>query len=289
MRSLLGTAGASGGPIYVISRAELEDLRELHLFEVKIYFHDKLVYSEVVGVGVKPDEKEIIRGRRLLKLIAEALHPSNLISSAHEYYVADEFLNSQRLGASKTVLGKVVHSAVKEFLNYTSRLEKLGLSDTHQEWEPRNLAIYSEKSEYIGSIIFTENTESGMANPPSPAKVKEVEEAAMKIAIEYEIRAGRIPEDVSMREHYDIISRDPVTGEIRYIEVKGKSSLDLEIELTEAEFNVAREKGEAYWLYIVYGISTGRPRLLAVRDPVNSMTWKEVSVKRYRFRATDVV
>jgi hypothetical protein len=67
------------------------------------------------------------------------------------------------------------------------------------------------------------------------------EEAAMRAAMEYERRRGRIPEDVSMREHYDILSRDPRTEEARYIEVKGRSGFDLEVELTEEEFKLARE------------------------------------------------
>jgi len=87
-----------------------------------------------------------------------------------------------------------------------------------------------------------------------------------------------------MREHYDILSRDPRTGEIRFIEVKGKAGLDLEIELTEAEFNTAREKRDKYWLYIVYGIDTKMPRLLAIQNPVENMVWSEVSVKRYRLK-----
>lgn len=107
----------------------------------------------------------------------------------------------------------------------------------------------------------------------------------MIIAMEYEGKSGRILEDVSNYELFDILSRNSQTGEIRFIEVKGKSGLDLEIELTETEFKVAQEKGANYWLYIVYGINTGQPRLLAVQDPIRNMEWVESIVKRYRFKS----
>ncbi|MEM4722905.1 MAG: DUF3883 domain-containing protein [Desulfurococcaceae archaeon] len=117
---------------------------------------------------------------------------------------------------------------------------------------------------------------------PPPNIVKEVEEKAMEYAIEYERKNGRKPEDVSKREHYDIKSIDPETGEIRYIEVKGHWDLNITAELTEEEYNFGKSIGDKYWLYIVYGFSTNNPRLLAIRDPINRAKWYTIEVKRYR-------
>ena len=282
--SLLPDTSSLNKPVYLVSSAQLEGLKELHLFKIIILFENRLVYSETVGVGVKASSIELLRGRKLLEVIAKALTPSQVISSAHEYYISDELLQSLKVRASKTVLNKVAPAAIKELVDYVSKLERLGFSARHQDWKPRDLSAYSDMSEYLGAIIFTTPSEASTGGAVLPIRVKEVEEAAMRLAMEYEKRSGRIPEDVSMKEHFDILSRNPRTGEVRFIEVKGKSSLDLEIELTETEFKVAREKGERYWLYIVYGIGTGKPRLLAVRDPVNNMKWREISVRRYRFR-----
>ena len=282
--SLLPDTGSLDKPVYLVSSAQLEGLKELHLFKIIIFFKDRPVYSETVGVGVKADSIELLRGRRLLDVIIKALSPSKLISSVQEFYISDELLQAFKARASKIVLNRVVLTAVKELVDYVSKLEGIGLSAVHQDWEPRDLSVYSDASEYLGAIIFTPPSEAGAGGAVPPVRVKEVEEAAMRLAMEYEKRSGRIPEDVSMREHFDILSRDPSTGEVRFIEVKGKSGLNIEIELTETEFNVAREKGDKYWLYIVYGIGAGKPRLLAVRDPVNNMKWREVSVRRYRFK-----
>jgi len=284
--SLLSGISGLDKPVYIVSSAQVEGLKELYLFKVTIFLGNSPIYSETVGVGVKAGSTEVFRGRKLLDIIAGSLLPDRIISSVDEYYAPSTLLQDLSVKASKTILNNVVRAATKELLDYVSKLENLRLSAQHRDWEPKSLEVYSDKSEYLGAIIFTAPSEGGVSSsaPPIPIKVKEIEEAAMRIAMEYEKKSGRIPEDVSMREHFDILSRNPRTGEVRYIEVKGKSSFDLEIELTETEFRVAKEYGEKYWLYIVYGIGTGKPRLLAVRDPVNNMRWSEVSVRRYRFK-----
>jgi hypothetical protein len=113
--------------------------------------------------------------------------------------------------------------------------------------------------------------------------VEEVNQKAMEFAIEFEKKNQRIPEDVSRIEHYDIRSVDPRTGEVRFIEVKGRWGLDITVELTEAEYECATKFGDSYWLYIVNGFSTGNPRLLAIRDPVNRAKWSIIEEKRYRY------
>lgn len=280
---LPGTRGI-GKPVYLVSSAQIEEIKELHLFKVTVFLGGKPVYSETVGVGVKDGSAELVRGRKLLDTVSKAVSPEYLVSNVQEYSIATELLKDYKVRASKTVLNKVAPTAPKELIDYLVNIEKLGFSDQHSDWHPRDLSIYHDRAEYIGTIIFSSTAEGSTGQPVPPIKVKEIEEAAMRFAIDYERHSGRIPEDVSMREHFDIFSRDPRSGEIRFIEVKGKSGLDLEIELTEAEFQVAKEKGGQYWLYIVYGIGLGKPRLLAVQDPVNNMKWREVSVRRYRFR-----
>jgi len=273
-------------PICLISSAQIENIKELHLFKATIFFDNKQIYSETIGVGVKGDSNsmELIRGRKLLDIISKAISPKYLVSSVQEYSISNKILQVCKIRASKNVVNSITPIAVNEFIRYISELEKLGFSARHRNWYPKGLNIYYDRAKYIGTIIFTSSAEVSISQSVPPIKVKEIEEVAMRFAMEYERNSGRAPEDVSLREHFDIFSRNPRTGEIRFIEVKGKSGLDLEIELTETEFKVATEKGKQYWLYIVYGIGLGKPRLLAVQDPVNNMKWKEVSIRRYRFK-----
>jgi len=275
---------AGGEPVRLVSSAQVGGLNELHLFRSTVLLDGKPVYSEAVGVGVGGGRCELIRGRRLLEVIAEALSGGSVLAAVHELSVPKDLM-VQFKALAKSAAEGAVHSAVREFRDYVSRVERRGFSPPHRDWIPRpdGLGVYSVSVEYLGSVVFAAEPKAEGGAPP-PAVVKEVEEAAMKAAMEYERGAGRVPEDVSAREHFDILSRDPRTGEIRCIEVKGRSGFDFEVELTDAEFQVAREKGEKYWLYIVYGIGSGNPRLLAIRDPVRNMRWQEIAVKRYRFR-----
>jgi len=281
--SILQGVNSLDKPIYVVSSAQLWDLKELHLFQVTILFEKQPVYSETVGVCVKPDSIELLRGRKLVETVIKALSPDYIVANAQEYSTSDSLIQQFKAIVSSLLLNKVAPVATEEFINYVTKLEELNFSFRHTDWKPGDMGLYHGVYKYIGAIIFTTPHEGGSRTVP-PIKVKEVEEIATKMAMEYERKSGRIPQDVSMNEHFDILSRNPQTGEIRFIEVKGRSGLDLEIELTEPEFKVAQEKGTNYWLYIVYGISTGYPRLLAVQDPIRNMVWSEVMIKRYKFK-----
>ncbi|MEM3516033.1 MAG: DUF3883 domain-containing protein, partial [Saccharolobus sp.] len=140
--------------------------------------------------------------------------------------------------------------------------------------------------EYLGRIIFLKQRESTekpkqITEAPPPIAIEEVERIAMEYAKKYEIEHGRKPKDVSKHEHYDIESRDPKTNEVvRYIEVKGKADNDIQVELTETEYEYARKLGKKYWLYIVYNIST-KPEIKTIQDPINNVEWSEKYDKRF--------
>jgi len=98
---------------------------------------------------------------------------------------------------------------------------------------------------------------------------KKVETKAMDIAIEYEKSNYRTPSDVSSQNlGYDIKSSSK--NETRFIEVKGKSDID-SIQLTENEWNKAKELENNYYLYVVYNC-LGEPRLKRVRNPANKLS-----------------
>jgi superfamily II DNA or RNA helicase len=267
--------------VYMVSSYQC-GVRELHLYMVSVAVDWERVYSESVGVAIYDSgDRRVVRGAELLKLVAASLSPEHLVSAADEYEPPEAIKYLGELAKQGAI--DAVRRATSGIIGYIDKTEGLGLASRHEEWVPRGIEQYQPTSIYLGSIVYA-GGRGGVEGAPPPAHVKEVEEAAMRAAMEYERRRGRIPEDVSMREHYDILSRDPGTGEARYIEVKGRSGFDLEVELTEEEFKLARELGERYWLYIVYGIGSGSPRILAIRDPARSIEWREEIARRYRAR-----
>lgn len=97
-----------------------------------------------------------------------------------------------------------------------------------------------------------------------------VEALARAAVCRYERSFGRIPEQMAQTHPgYDIISRNPLTGEERYIEVKGVNGIwnITGVGLSRLQFSNAQDYGERYWLYVVE--SAGDPQNLRVH-PIQS-------------------
>jgi hypothetical protein len=116
----------------------------------------------------------------------------------------------------------------------------------------------------------------------------EVELAAMNFVMEYERNRGRTPEDVSAQDlGFDIRSKEP-DGNMRYIEVKGRSRVG-EVALTNPEWFKARELGNDYYLFVVFNATTS-PEHWIVRNPANQLTAeKKVEVVRYIVGSEEIV
>jgi len=253
-----------------------QNLKELYLYEVTIYLNGKPTFSETVGIIVKEDGSiETCMGLPLFKLLLELM--SNVIG------VGDNFWSEERFAdKAKTSLLYIYYDRmISEYLKYLNETERI-FGFQHSGWLPREntptTQHFSASHRLLGIIVSS----GKVGQPPPPNIIEEVEKKAMEYAMEFERRSQREPEDVSKREHYDIRSVDPKTGEIRFIEVKGRWTLDIAAELTEEEYNFGRSVSDNYWLYIVYGLSTSNPRLLAIRDPINRAKWSTIEVKRYR-------
>lgn len=114
---------------------------------------------------------------------------------------------------------------------------------------------------------------------PSPADEDEeakrrVEEAGMKVAMEYEREHGRQPEDVSNQFlGYDIVSCSET--EVRYIEVKSFATTGT-VELTPHEWQMAERLQDTYWLYIVEDALT-EPKLHTIQNPAASLKAQPVT------------
>ncbi len=104
---------------------------------------------------------------------------------------------------------------------------------------------------------------------------KETEEIAMRFAIQHEIAAGRAVADVHEKDlGYDITSLDSKSGELRLIEVKGIGAAEGTVFLTPHEHEVAEDRRDCYWLYVVTCCNTSA-KLTAVKDPA-ARPWQPV-------------
>lgn len=109
---------------------------------------------------------------------------------------------------------------------------------------------------------------------------EEVEKIGMQIAMEYERKNGRVPEDVSLQNlGYDIRSCDE-KGNYRYIEVKARAK-EGEIVLTPNEWFMAQRLKDEYWLYVVVN-AVSNPELYTIQNPSAKLKpYEVVDVVRY--------
>jgi SNF2 family DNA or RNA helicase len=122
--------------------------------------------------------------------------------------------------------------------------------------------------------------------PPAQAAVpdhevwrpsKEVELAAMELAMQFERDDGWTPTDVSAARDgsgFDIRSVRHNPGgdvEVRRIEVKGRSTPTGDVGLYRTEWYAAERWGPGFWLYIAYQATTDQPRLVRIQDPFHTL------------------
>jgi hypothetical protein len=122
-----------------------------------------------------------------------------------------------------------------------------------------------------------------METGPAGRDKTAVEEAAMRIAIEYERKQGRTPVDVSKTGvGYDVRSEGP-DGDVRYIEVKGHAATG-DVTLYYTEWQTANRMREEFFIYNVENALTD-PKLWIVQDPVGKGIQPTERVVEYQIRA----
>jgi len=122
---------------------------------------------------------------------------------------------------------------------------------------------------------------------------EDIERMGMELAMEYERKQGRVPEDVSKENiGFDIRSKDG--GETRYIEVKARAE-EGDVALTPNEWFKAKRFREQYWLYVVANAATN-PVLYIINNPAENLRPQEkievvrfvVPIKEWKNRSSDV-
>ncbi len=115
----------------------------------------------------------------------------------------------------------------------------------------------------------------------------EIERIGMDYVMNYERGRGWHPEDIS-KDHdgsgFDIRSTDPLSGEVRRIEVKARAGEGEFVELTPNEWLQAHRHGESYWLYVVWNCADN-PHLIMIQNPAQvlaNVIQEQVVIEGYR-------
>jgi superfamily II DNA or RNA helicase len=147
------------------------------------------------------------------------------------------------------------------------------LKNLEQEIE-REMSLTISTPRLLGAIRV-----DPMVSEEEMVSDEEIERLGMEIAMAYERREGREPEDVSQEGlGYDIRSKGK--EEVRFIEVKARRR-EGEIALTPNEWFKARRFGRDYWLYIVAN-AVFNPTLYIIRDPAGNLeVIEKVEVVRF--------
>ena len=152
------------------------------------------------------------------------------------------------------------------------------LDELNDRLERRRSELERERQLTIGDIthigrawVLPHPEREGYA---SMVRDEEIEGIAMERAMAYEREHDWIPEDVSMENRgFDILSKQPEIGKVRFIEVKGRAVVG-EIAMTKNEHDTAERLTQDYWLYVVFDCAT-TPRLIPIKDP-SRLAWEPV-------------
>ncbi len=176
-------------------------------------------------------------------------------------------LQSKVLFGETKVQEKIIskQQRIKELIQKKAeRLEKLEL-----------MAQLSPKApEVIGCAYVLPLTQVEYLGHYGMSRDDEAEAIAMQTAMEFETAAGWNPEDVSTNnEGYDIRSIS-MEGMKRYIEVKGRSSADGSVMLSENEMNRLAQLGDSAWLYIIINCKS-KPELNRIQNPAKTLKFQQ--------------
>lgn len=136
-----------------------------------------------------------------------------------------------------------------------------------EQWDRRLLSYVRKKEE--------EAADADEQEDPSEHNLA-VEVVARAAVCAYEQARGRVTEQMAQTHPgYDIISRNPLTGEERFIEVKGVNGEwnQTGVGLSRLQFSNAQDYGDRYWLYVVEFVSNPEHmRVYPVRSPATQVT-----------------
>ena len=159
----------------------------------------------------------------------------------------------------------------------TRHAEVMVRRDRRREEFERQRALTLQGVERLASVLILPHPERDTLDVRRLRPHPETEMTAMRVVMEHEISQGRQVEDVHEKNlGYDITSRDPASGELRLIEIKGLAAATGSILLTPNERRVAEDRRDCYWLYVVTNCASAPELQEPIKDPAR-FPWHEVA------------
>lgn len=136
-------------------------------------------------------------------------------------------------------------------MNIEARLEKR-MAELEQERRLSPLPPIVIGSALVVPYGFVERMKGGKAMSGDPLARARVEQMAMRAVMESERALGYEPVDVSAENRgYDIESKVPAAGRLRFIEVKGRAAGSDTVTITRNEILTGLNKPEDYIMAVV--------------------------------------
>ena len=150
-----------------------------------------------------------------------------------------------------------------------------------QQWDRRLLSYVKQRD--------PDNESSGKVGDSNTHNLA-IEAVSRDAVSRFEKDRGRVVEQMPQTHPgYDIISTNALTGEVRYIEVKGVYGEwnQTGVGLSRLQFSNAQNYGEQYWLYVVELVSDpDNMRIFPIQNPSAQVTsfmfdgnWRDVASK----------
>lgn len=156
---------------------------------------------------------------------------------------------------------------------------KRGSPSRDAEVSERERSPYENAANWLRARVGPEREEDIEVQEPR-ARKQYSDYEARQLVVRFEDGRGWDATPASDNQRgYDVLSRNPKTGERRFIEVKGVGATwddDATVRLTRAQFDDGRDfegANEDYWLYVVDRLSSDRPRVIAIRNPSRHSAW----------------
>ncbi|MGC8960461.1 MAG: helicase-related protein [Chloroflexia bacterium] len=212
--------------------------------------------------ALEPFLEEVRRERqRELDIIARHVELSLLTLIDRQQRQVAELLEWQERGEEVSL---ALGEAEKRLEELNERLDRRRAELARE----RQLSI-ADLTPIASALVLPHPEREGLA---PLVRDEEVERIAMEEVMRYEREQGRLPEDVSAGDRgFDLLSRHPEGGQVRFIEVKGRAAVG-PVVLTRNK--TAERLRSDYWLYVVFDCATA-PRLIPIQDPVR-LGWEPV-------------
>jgi len=242
-----------------------------------ISFQREEVERFLLESGLQPFLQQVQQGRlKELETIARHVEVSLLTLIDRQQRQIADLLQRQQQGEDVAL---ALGEAERRLDELNARLQR-----RRQELQ-RERQLTIADLVHIGSALVLPHPERENFAPM--VRDEEVEHIAMEEAMRYERQRGWLPEDVSAEDRgFDILSRHPESGSVRFIEVKGRAGTG-PVVLTRNEYKTAERLRNDYWLYVVFDCAT-KPRLLPIPDPVR-LSWQPVVQIEYYQIAPDQI